>query len=124
MRGVLPNLFKRRQLTKTHGHYENHYHISDVAVDAKLRQQKDRCAICNRAFADLNTTRRPHLDHDHRCCSTRPTCGKCNRGMLCASCNMILGIVERANVDFGFLFKAMIRYILKWRLIHQRQRSE
>lgn len=35
-----------------------------------------------------------HWDHDHTCCSTPPTCGKCNRGWLCAGCNKALGYIQ------------------------------
>lgn len=43
-----------------------------------------RCAICNRE-TDLV------VDHDHKCCPTQRTCGKCVRGLLCAGCNTGLG---------------------------------
>lgn len=37
---------------------------------------------------------RLHVDHDHDCCPTTPTCGKCTRGMLCHGCNLALGGVR------------------------------
>jgi hypothetical protein len=36
-----------------------------------------------------------YIDHDRRCCSTTPTCGQCHRGLLCHSCNSLLGWYER-----------------------------
>lgn len=35
------------------------------------------------------------MDHDHACCPSKTkTCGKCNRGWLCRSCNLALGYVQ------------------------------
>ncbi len=31
------------------------------------------------------------VDHDHRCCPGRRSCGKCIRGLLCHKCNLLLG---------------------------------
>lgn len=57
-------------------------------------KQGGRCAICRRAFGRPqfpkgNERRRKRLavDHDHRCCPTTPTCGKCTRGLCCTTCN-------------------------------------
>lgn len=54
-------------------------------VDALLRAQDGCCAICR---AILGT---PHIDHDHTCCPGGDACGSCTRGLLCASCNHMLG---------------------------------
>lgn len=34
------------------------------------------------------------IDHDHSCCPGKYPCGKCNRGVLCHSCNFIEGRVS------------------------------
>jgi hypothetical protein len=31
------------------------------------------------------------VDHDHNCCPSKKTCGKCIRGLLCMDCNRGLG---------------------------------
>lgn len=50
--------------------------------------QGGRCWICQRA---TGARRRLAVDHDHSCCRSVPTCGRCNRGLLCKPCNRLLG---------------------------------
>lgn len=47
------------------------------------------CAICG--VEECETGRIMVVDHDHFCCDTLPTCGECNRGILCWGCNIGLG---------------------------------
>ena len=46
--------------------------------------QESSCYICG-------NTERLHIDHDHSCCLTLPTCVECTRGFLCLTCNHGLG---------------------------------
>lgn len=71
------------------------YGITADEYAAQLAKQGGRCAICQR-----KPTRTPHIDHDHACCpgvgnrSYGRSCGKCVRGILCASCNhKLLGLI-------------------------------
>jgi hypothetical protein len=64
-----------------------------------LAAQGGLCAICQRAETKLQPqTGLPHrlaVDHDHTCCPGQLTsCGRCVRGLLCASCNLSLGALE------------------------------
>lgn len=34
------------------------------------------------------------VDHDHKCCSGKTSCGKCVRGILCGPCNKFLGFIR------------------------------
>lgn len=64
--------------------------------EATLKEQEGRCAICEREAA-------LSVDHDHRCCPGRTSCGDCVRGLLCTICNRDLGRYEnkdwRAKMD-------------------------
>jgi hypothetical protein len=63
----------------------------------KTLEAQGGCAICG--VAD-NNGRPFYVDHRHSCCATTPTCGKCNRGLLCHSCNCALAGFDRC-VGFG-----------------------
>ena len=59
--------------------------LTAETVQALRDAQGGRCAICP---SELTT---PHIDHDHSCCPGQRSCGRCVRGLLCASCNHMLG---------------------------------
>jgi N12 class adenine-specific DNA methylase len=67
------------------------YNISPEQYEAKKTEQGNVCAICKKE-SDLLV-----VDHNHSCCSQRKTCGKCNRGLLCRSCNTLIGLAEESK---------------------------
>lgn len=58
------------------------YKLSAADFDAMVLGQDGKCRSCG------EKTSRFYVDHDHRCCSGTPTCGKCTRGLLCSGCNV------------------------------------
>lgn len=68
-----------------------------------LDSQDYRCAVCSTAI-DEPTAR---IDHDHRCCSSRRSCGKCLRKLLCGSCNKGLGMLQ----DSPDILEAAAQYV-------------
>jgi len=79
-------------------------------------KQDGRCAICRRKSEDSiygKSTKWLSVDHDHRCCPEKTTCGKCRRGLLCSGCNFFLGIAE----DSIERLRAAISYLEKWQSI-------
>jgi hypothetical protein len=71
------------------------YKLEIADYDAMAIAQNGRCAICGQP----PITRQLAVDHDHTCCPTESTCGKCVRGLLCASCNRQLGWYERIGPE-------------------------
>jgi hypothetical protein len=62
---------------------------------------KNGCEVCG-SFEKLC------VDHDHSCCPTEKTCGKCIRGILCRQCNLAEGHI---GSDAEKAFK-LYQYIL------------
>lgn len=57
-----------------------------------LAAQGGGCAVCG---TPPKEDRALAVDHDHSCCpSSRKTCGRCIRGLLCLNCNAALGHVN------------------------------
>ena len=67
------------------------YNMTIEEYESLLSGQGGRCAICGEPPKE----KRLHVDHDHDCCSGRKSCGSCIRGLLCPSCNTMLGKIER-----------------------------
>jgi hypothetical protein len=90
------------------------YNITVAEWRAMWEAQDGKCALCSRAL-ELWGGRDdgPHVDHDHNCCPGNRSCGKCLRKMLCANCNMGIGLLGDAA---GRLLKAA-RYIADHRRV-------
>src|SRR6266481_1534049 len=79
-----PNKFREQELLRCYG-------ITIEQYNKLLEAQGGVCAACGKSpegerFGKLL------IDHDHSCCpQKRNSCGKCIRGLLCASCNLTLG---------------------------------
>lgn len=69
-----------------------------------LKQQKWRCAVCQRKFAPPLT---PHVDHCHRTGVVRGAlCGDCNHGLGCFA-------------DNPAALRAAADYVERWRVSHK-----
>lgn len=64
------------------------YNMSQEDFDRKMIEQDGNCAICKQPLV------RPDVDHNHSCCPDRRSCGKCTRGILCHTCNTIIGLAQ------------------------------
>ena len=58
--------------------------------NALLQAQEGRCAICLSPEPGFKKGRFA-VDHDHSCCPSVKSCGRCTRGLLCHNCNLTLG---------------------------------
>lgn len=54
----------------------------------RMLAEQGGCAICS---AQESGGQGWCIDHDHRCCPGKRTCGACIRGVLCFACNVGLG---------------------------------
>lgn len=75
------------------------FNITEEQYMWLLARQGNVCALCfepeTKVHHRNNEVMRLAVDHDHRCCSeSAKSCGKCIRGLLCYSCNMMMGKIE------------------------------
>jgi hypothetical protein len=82
--------------------------MSQEEHNARMKKQKNRCAVCRKRF--LKT---PHIDHSHET-------GR-NRGLLCKDCNLGLGRFK----DSVKILRAAIKYLRSTlRSVLERTRDE
>src|SRR5215831_18412053 len=101
------NMANRREYNRVHGHRESpesrkksnrKYRISSYGLtqeqfDRLLDAQQHTCGMCHEPFKDGQPI---PVDHDHACCQVKNrSCGECIRGLLCHTCNIALGHIER-----------------------------
>lgn len=72
----------------------NSYGLSVEQFDALLASQGGRCAIPACGAGEPGSKGTWHVDHDHRCCPGKKSCGRCVRGLLCATCNVGIGMLK------------------------------
>lgn len=88
--------------------YSRKYNLRNMGVSeawyaTKLSEQGGHCAICPRTPEENGKALA--VDHDHNCCPTKmKSCGNCVRGLLCDSCNLLLG---HANDDPDIILAAL-----------------
>src|SRR5271166_4215217 len=80
----------KEQLSLYHRSYHRlkKYGLTEEDCRAWLVKQGDACAVCRMPLSIMD---RFTIDHDHKCCDSVKTCGKCVRGILCVNCNAGLG---------------------------------
>ena len=75
------------------------YGITGAQYRALLDEQGGVCRICGKAETATHQSgslRRLSVDHDHKCCPGKKSCGKCVRGLLCARCNSAIGLIDES----------------------------
>jgi len=81
------------------------YTITIEQYNELLQKQDGKCAICGKHHSEFKVAL--SVDHDHNCCHGRESCGKCIRGLLCASCNRGIGHFS----DDSTMLKIAVDYI-------------
>lgn len=99
-RALKPDYSRERNLVSRYG-------LTLAGYEAKLKAQGGVCGSCKRVPKKDEIF---HVDHDHACCprDARKTCGKCIRDLLCISCNMIVGKLEKNT------FAPQVAYLERW----------
>ena len=100
---------RRRESSRKH-HLAVRHHMTPEQYDELLEFQDGLCYICRRA---KGIRRALSVDHDHRIaredCShpEDESCSHCWRGLLCATCNKMLGHAR----DDWMVFRLAINYL-------------
>ena len=69
------------------------YGLTRELFDLLLEAQQHGCGMCHEPFSEGQLI---HVDHDHACCRGKNrSCGECIRGLLCHTCHIALGYIER-----------------------------
>ena len=109
---------KRKALgIKTESEYNKHYQLrfcykmSLADYQKRLEEQGNKCAnpFCDATAASVRY-QRLMVDHDHKCCAGRTSCGKCVRGLLCSKCNSALGHAKDSIVRLQGLISYLEKY--------------
>lgn len=110
---------ERRRASRKAAHgrrLETVYGIDREFYDALLEVQGGACAICQRA---RGISKNLSVDHDHACCDAPTSCGQCVRGLLCTSCNKMLGHMR----DSREAFLRAVNYLDSWPSVAVRARG-
>jgi len=108
-----------RKPTRALIHYR--YGLTPFQFYEIWQDQEGRCKLCGfLGQLPFEWTRETRLvvDHDHTCCPGKMSCGKCLRGLLCETCNLILGHYEKRK-PLGYLeIEQFDKYLLERIVLH------
>ena len=103
--GLCVTCYKREKARKYREDPGRAHGLAPGEYALMVENRDGRCDICGRQslVGRTNLAGRLFIDHDHRCCPGKFSCGRCVRGLLCSNCNFILGqagddvtVLERA----------------------------
>ena len=98
------NLSTKCRLCRRFQDMLSRYSLSKDRFIEFLKKQNYTCGICPSTGLDF---RGWHIDHDHSCCPAGKSCGRCIRGLLCFTCNILLGVAK----DNTEILNNAVRYL-------------
>lgn len=94
--------------------YEKHYALLakyKMTLEEFESRSVNGCELCGE-----KTERSLHVDHDHKCCNTRRTCGNCTRGIVCNKCNTAIDKYENNKLRDDYPLKdKIIKYLEEYK---------
>lgn len=75
------------------------YNLTPELYEEMLLKQEGKCAICTDPFENIQ----PHIDHSHETGLVR--------SLLCSSCNIVLGHVEKIQRKLPDILKGFTEYL-------------
>ncbi len=93
------------------------YGISPAMYRSLLDEQGGVCRICRKPETGRHqsgTLRRLAVDHDHKCCPGKKSCGKCVRGLLCGRCNSAIGLIDESLAVLESMALYLKRELVPW----------
>lgn len=93
---------RRRKASSRKWYLKSMYNLTEDEYQKLYNTNNGQCWICCKEVDYCL-----HVDHDHSCCSGEKSCGNCVRGLLCHSCNSLLGHAK----DNTEILKSAIRYL-------------
>ena len=122
-KGMCRNHYTRMKLNGTIEYRATRRSKDNILRDKQLRMRylitsqtfEEMCINGCEVCGDNPKDRSLQVDHDHNCCPTEITCGKCIRGAVCSQCNVNIGKYEQGKMrpDNPFLDKIKL-YVEKY----------
>ena len=83
------------RLMRYNQHIRLRYSLTLEDLNTLYLEQNGQCPLCLKELSNptLEDAIRweSNIDHNHACCPSDTTCGKCIRGLLCRDCNLMIG---------------------------------
>lgn len=85
------------------------YGLTLEQFEEMASRQDGKCYVCRGTSQDgRGKDRYLSIDHDHKCCPGKTSCGKCVRKLLCVRCNTLAGLAN----DDTWILDNMITYLV------------
>lgn len=106
------NLLKKFPEYFRWNHIKKTYNISREDVIRQLEKQDWVCPVCKSLLIlEAKGGQSIAIDHDHKCCDGRASCGLCVRGILHRECNAGIGKLK----DDPAILRNAIEYLEQWK---------